>query len=270
MSSRPAPARTWLRHHDDALPASGAHLTGTASPLSARSELAGRCRLGAPQATATAGGIRQAAAGDPQAGLEYLDATHRVAISNKRIFGIDAEQVVFRVRVGAGRGKNTTSSGVEFIDRFLLHVLPAASSASAITGYSRGRASARPGTARAATRRADAVIGHRRVGCRLPAPRRTHRASRLLVLRRRTDARGGTPSMRRSEPFTCEAPMIAAPCSPQIRLLGAPVCVRGGPRPIRAQQRSGHSIPTAVRKGLCRDIGWPAGCPKSARFMPKN
>lgn len=66
--------------------------------------------------------------GGPEAVLEYLGRyTHRVAISNERILGIDAEQVVFRVRAGAGRGKKPTLrlSGVEFIDRFLLHVLPA-------------------------------------------------------------------------------------------------------------------------------------------------
>lgn len=66
--------------------------------------------------------------GGPEAVLEYLGRyTHRVAISNERILGIDAEQVVFRVRAGAGLGKRTTLrlSGVEFIDRFLLHVLPA-------------------------------------------------------------------------------------------------------------------------------------------------
>lgn len=66
--------------------------------------------------------------GGPEAVLEYLGRyTHRVAISNERILGIDAEHVVFRVPAGAGLGKKTTLrlSGVEFIDRFLLHVLPA-------------------------------------------------------------------------------------------------------------------------------------------------
>ena len=56
------------------------------------------------------------------------------------------------------------------------------------------RARRRPGGRAGGARRADAVTGHRRIGCRLPAPRRTHRASALPVLRQRTDARGGKPS----------------------------------------------------------------------------
>jgi len=66
--------------------------------------------------------------------------------------------------------------------------------------------------------------------------------------------------------------MIAAPCSPRIRLPGAPARARGGTRPDPGTaQQSGLFIPTAVRKGLCRDVGWPAwDARKSARFMPKD
>lgn len=66
--------------------------------------------------------------GGPEAVLEYLGRyTHRVAISNERILGIDADQVALRVRAEAGSAKKRTLrlSGVTFIDRFLLHVLPA-------------------------------------------------------------------------------------------------------------------------------------------------
>ncbi|AYH43044.1 IS91 family transposase [Azoarcus sp. DN11] len=66
--------------------------------------------------------------GGPEAVLEYLGRyTHRVAISNERIVGIDGEQVAFRVRAEAGGGKKRTLRlpGVDFIGRFLLHVLPA-------------------------------------------------------------------------------------------------------------------------------------------------
>lgn len=66
--------------------------------------------------------------GGPEAVLEYLGRyTHRVAISNERIVGIDSDEVAFRVRADAGNGKKRTLRlpGSEFIARFLLHVLPA-------------------------------------------------------------------------------------------------------------------------------------------------
>ena len=65
--------------------------------------------------------------GGPEAVLEYLGRyTHRVAISNERIVGIDAGKVVFRVRADpeSGRKRVVRLPGVEFIRRFLLHVLP--------------------------------------------------------------------------------------------------------------------------------------------------
>jgi hypothetical protein len=64
--------------------------------------------------------------GGPEAVLEYLGRyTHRVAISNERIVGIANDQVAFRVRADAEGGKRTLRlPGTEFIDRFLLHVLP--------------------------------------------------------------------------------------------------------------------------------------------------
>ena len=65
--------------------------------------------------------------GGPAQVLEYLGRyTHRVAISNERIVGIDSNAVAFRVRAnGAGGRKQTLRlAGDEFIGRFLLHVLP--------------------------------------------------------------------------------------------------------------------------------------------------
>ena len=59
--------------------------------------------------------------------LEYLGRyTHRVAISNERILGIDEGAVAWRVRVNAEGGKKRTLRvpGTEFIERFLQHVLP--------------------------------------------------------------------------------------------------------------------------------------------------
>jgi Putative transposase len=59
--------------------------------------------------------------------LDYLGRyTHRVAISNERILGIDGHEVLLRVRADSERGRKRTLriAGTEFIDRFLQHVLP--------------------------------------------------------------------------------------------------------------------------------------------------
>ena len=65
--------------------------------------------------------------GGPAQVLEYLGRyTHRVAISNERILGMDGNVVRFRVRdsVNGNRKKTVRMAADEFIDRFLLHVLP--------------------------------------------------------------------------------------------------------------------------------------------------
>ena len=65
--------------------------------------------------------------GGPAQVLEYLGRyTHRVAISNERIVGMDEHEVRFRVRAEAsGQTKRTLGvPAATFIDRFLLHVLP--------------------------------------------------------------------------------------------------------------------------------------------------
>lgn len=65
--------------------------------------------------------------GGPAQVLEYLGRyTHRVAISNERIIGIDDEYVTFRVRAApvSGTKRTVRLPGSVFIDRFLLHVLP--------------------------------------------------------------------------------------------------------------------------------------------------
>jgi hypothetical protein len=62
----------------------------------------------------------------PEVVLDYLSRyTHRVAVSNERIVGIDAKGVRLRVRADAHGGKRTTViDGETFIARFLQHVLP--------------------------------------------------------------------------------------------------------------------------------------------------
>lgn len=62
----------------------------------------------------------------PEVVLDYLSRyTHRVAVSNERIVGIDAKGVRLRVRADDHGGKRTTLiDGQIFIARFLQHVLP--------------------------------------------------------------------------------------------------------------------------------------------------
>ncbi|WP_210364222.1 IS91 family transposase [Bacillus sp. REN3] len=63
----------------------------------------------------------------PQAVMEYLGRyTHRIAISNNRIVSDDASTVTFRVRdyKENNRIRTVTLTKVEFIRRFLMHVLP--------------------------------------------------------------------------------------------------------------------------------------------------
>jgi len=64
--------------------------------------------------------------GGPAQVLEYLARyTHRVAISNERIIGINQDAVLFRGRADEnGKKPVLRLPGVEFIRRFLLHVLP--------------------------------------------------------------------------------------------------------------------------------------------------
>ena len=65
--------------------------------------------------------------GGPEQVLDYLGRyTHRVAISNERILGMDADTVRLRVRDWQhGNRRRTISVPAQtFIERFLLHVLP--------------------------------------------------------------------------------------------------------------------------------------------------
>jgi hypothetical protein len=64
--------------------------------------------------------------GGPAQVLEYLSRyTHRTAISNERIASVGPSEVAFKVRADAHGGKRTVRlPGVEFVRRFLQHVLP--------------------------------------------------------------------------------------------------------------------------------------------------
>jgi hypothetical protein len=60
--------------------------------------------------------------GGPEQVFRYLGRyTHRVGISNQRLVSFDGQDVCFRTK----HGKTTTVDAVEFMRRFLLHVLPA-------------------------------------------------------------------------------------------------------------------------------------------------
>jgi hypothetical protein len=65
--------------------------------------------------------------GGPGQVLEYLSRyTHRVAISNRRILSFENDQVTFEWRdyADGNRVKQLTIDAMEFLRRFLLHVLP--------------------------------------------------------------------------------------------------------------------------------------------------
>jgi len=65
--------------------------------------------------------------GGPAQVLEYLSRyTHRTAISNERVRHVSQTEVAFNVRADDKGGKRLLRlDGVEFVRRFLLHVLPA-------------------------------------------------------------------------------------------------------------------------------------------------
>lgn len=61
----------------------------------------------------------------PAAVLDYLSRyTHRTAIGNERLLGIDAEQVLVRVRRDGSGRRCVAIPGAEFVVRLLQHVLP--------------------------------------------------------------------------------------------------------------------------------------------------
>ena len=66
--------------------------------------------------------------GGPEVVLKYLARyTHRVAISNRRLIKLEDDRVTFSIKdyAAGGRRATRTLTAVEFLRRFLLHVLPA-------------------------------------------------------------------------------------------------------------------------------------------------
>ena len=62
----------------------------------------------------------------PAAVVDYLSRyTHRTAIGNERLVAIDGDKVLLRVRADNSGGRRTIAmDGVQFISRFLQHILP--------------------------------------------------------------------------------------------------------------------------------------------------
>lgn len=63
----------------------------------------------------------------PMAVVKYLGRyTHRIAISNKRIVSVNKDTVTIAIKdyKGGSKKKAVTLNGIEFIRRFLMHILP--------------------------------------------------------------------------------------------------------------------------------------------------
>jgi hypothetical protein len=86
----------------------------------------GVLRLVAPAAWQRDWVVNSQAVGDGRASLRYLAPyVFRVAVGNHRIVSCEADQVVFTYRrVGSNRPRKMTLNAMEFIRRFLQHVLP--------------------------------------------------------------------------------------------------------------------------------------------------
>jgi len=132
--------------------------------------------------------------GGPAQVLEYLaHYTHRTAISNERIVKITSDQVAFKVRADDKGGKRTVKfDGVEFVRRFLLHVLP--TGLKRIRHYGLLAPSKAQLLAQARTQSADAAKQPRGtgVGARLYAPGGKGGPAPVSLLQAGTAARGGS------------------------------------------------------------------------------
>jgi hypothetical protein len=110
--------------------------------------------------------------GGPAQVLDYLSRyTHRTAIGNQRIRAISAQQVTITVRADDHGGKQRVRiEGVEFVRRFLLHVLP--------SGIKRIR---HYGVLASASKQVKLAVA--RLACQMPAvsPRASESAQAFMV-----------------------------------------------------------------------------------------
>ncbi|MBK7662927.1 MAG: transposase [Sterolibacteriaceae bacterium] len=177
--------------------------------------------------------------GGPAQVLDYLGRyTHRVAISNERIVGIEGNEVLLRVRAdpAAGARRTVRIPGPAFIHRFLQHVLPA--------GFKRIRhygllSPARKKDGLAAARAAlgaPCAAGRDRVGGRVPASRFADRARSLPELRDRAVS-SGCHDRRASSPASSARTAVRIPPGLSVAQRSDGITVRGLAHPRRTQQR---------------------------------
>ena len=155
----------------------------------------------------------------PEVVLDYLSRyTHRVAVSNERILGMDAHGVRLSVRqnvahnVGADHrpGKRViTIDGPEFIGRFLQHVLP--------VGFKRirhyGLLSPALKTKRMARARAELKLPQASAPAREAAAEFLERVARIDALRCRHCALGKRRTLATLQPAYAAKAQGQAPCT---------------------------------------------------------
>jgi hypothetical protein len=117
--------KKFLRSLGTAFRKSALHLSGDLADLAAPSAFQALCRQAARNEWVV---YAKPPFGGPERVLKYLARyTHRVAISNHRLQSLENGRVSFEWKDYARRNRTSTLSldAVEFIRRFLLHVLPA-------------------------------------------------------------------------------------------------------------------------------------------------
>ncbi len=182
------------------------------------------------------------ALGGPEQVLDYLGRyTHRVAISNERILGIDKDAVRIRVRDWANADKKRTISvpAQTFIERFLLHVLP--------KGFKRIRHYGLLGPAGKKTKLAQARgalgactrSGRGGIGPRLHAPHPAPRVLTLPALRQR--------SVRDHRAHRTRATAITASAGAAVKLRS---CSRFMGWVLGGHVRQGHTRPVAPIRAM--------------------
>jgi hypothetical protein len=206
----------------------------------------------------------------PEAVLAYLARyTHRVAISNSRLIGLDDRGVTFRFkdyrRNGRARYRTMTLAPDEFIRRFLLHVLPKRFHRIRHYGIARQchlqsqyrsrqradrRASNSDGSAGRARRRGRGCQRRSRPSLAMPLLRRPHDHRRELWARRRTPrpAIAGSRSQDRNvmTPVTASShhPPAGEPCFRR--------CIAVAPAPPKARARPSIMPKSPRRRPLQR------------------
>jgi len=198
--------------------------------------------------------------GGPAQVLEYLGRyTHRVAISNERILGMDAGVVRFRVRDSAnGNVKRTVCLAAnEFIGRFLLHVLP--------NGFKRirplrlARSCAQGGPSGCGARRvagAHARSARAGVGGGVPAARSAHRVLALSALPHWALRGGGSdPADATISTATGAAVSNAFPLFQVRRRLGVGTR-RGRARPCGLERRPMQPYDWHFYAGAAHSVAW--------------